>query len=68
MTPEEIKQECEKMYSQIKNAEEKLKEIRGICKHETTYEGNYSWRIGSISVAEICSDCGELIKYKSSGF
>ena len=59
----EIKQECEKMYAQIKQAEERLKEMREICKHPNTFEGNYSWRIGVIQKAKICSDCGSLIKY-----
>lgn len=64
MKQEEIKQECEKMYAQIKQAEERLKEVREICKHAQTFEGNYSWRIGAIQLADICSDCGSLIKYK----
>lgn len=62
MSQAEIKQECEKMYSQIKSAEERLKEVRAICKHTDTFEGNYSYRIGVIQLAEICSDCGSVIK------
>lgn len=61
MKQEEIKQECEKMYAQIKQAEELLKEVRAICKHPNTFEGNYSWRIGALQQADICSDCGSLI-------
>jgi len=64
MNNEEIKKECEQMYSQIKNAEERLKELRKECKHEKTFEGNYSWRIGAIQLADICEYCGELIRYK----
>jgi methyl coenzyme M reductase subunit D len=64
MTNEEIKIECEKMYLQIKEAEDRLAEIRKICKHENTFEGNYSWRPGAMFLAEICSDCKELVKYK----
>jgi len=63
MIQEEIKQECEKMYAQIKQAKERLKEVRATCKHPNTLEGNYSCRIGSIELADICSDCGEIIKY-----
>jgi CO dehydrogenase nickel-insertion accessory protein CooC1 len=63
MTNEEIKLETEKMYAQIKGAEARLKELRTICKHEKTFEGNYSWRVGSIQLAEICEYCGEFIKY-----
>lgn len=64
MTNSEIKDECEKMYAQIKQAEERLKEVRAICKHEDTFEGTWSWRIGSIQPAIICSYCGSLIKYR----
>lgn len=64
MTPEEIKEECELQYNQIKNAESRLKELRSLCKHENTFEGNYSYRVGSIMPATICSDCGELVKLK----
>lgn len=64
MDQEEIKKECERMYAQIKNCEDRLKTVRNICKHPNTFEGNYSWRIGVIQPAEICSDCGQLIKYK----
>jgi hypothetical protein len=63
MKQEEIKEECEKIFAQIKQSEERLKELRTICKHPNTYEGNYSWRIGSIDKAEICSDCQTLVKY-----
>lgn len=64
MKGKEIKEECEKMYAQIKQAEDRLKEIRSICKHDNTHEGNYSWRIGAVQLAEICSDCESLIRYK----
>lgn len=64
MTAEEIKSDCEKMYQQIKDAENRLKELRSVCKHENTFEGDYSWRIGAILPAIICSDCGALMKYK----
>jgi hypothetical protein len=64
MKQEQIRKECEKMYAKIKEAEERLKEIRETCKHPNTFEGNYSWRIGSVDKAEICSDCQTLIKYK----
>lgn len=64
MSNDEIKKECELMYKQIKDAENRLKELRSICKHENTFEGNYSWRLGATQPAEMCSDCGILIKYK----
>lgn len=65
MKNEEIKIECEKMYVQIKSAEDQLKELRAICKHEKTFEGNYSWRIGAIQRADICEYCGEFIAFKN---
>lgn len=64
MKNEEIKEECEKMYTFIRQSEERLMQVREICKHERTYEGKYSWRIGSVKDAEICWYCGSLIKYK----
>jgi hypothetical protein len=64
MEKEQIKKECEQMYAQIKSAEEKLKELRTICKHEKTFEGNHSWRVGNIQLADICEYCGSTIRYK----
>ncbi len=39
-----IKQECELLYKQIKEAETRLKEIRKLCDHKNVFEGN--WPIG----------------------
>lgn len=64
MKNEEIAIECQQMYNQIKNAEQRLKQLRDICKHEKTSEGNYSWRPGNIMLADICDYCGQLIRYK----
>ena len=51
MTNEEIKLEKEQIFVEIKSLEERLKELRTICKHEKTFVYNYSWRIGkSITV------------------
>lgn len=61
MTPEEIKSECEYWYDLIKKAETGLRELRENCKHENTFEGDYSWRIGSTSPATICSYCGVVV-------
>lgn len=62
MKNEEIKTECKTMYAVIKSAEKRLKELRFICQHEKTFEGNYSWRPGSVEPAEICEYCGEMVK------
>lgn len=63
MTPEEIKEECELQYNQIKNAEARLKELRSLCKHENTFEGNYSYRVGVVERALICSYCNTPILF-----
>ena len=62
MTNEEIKAECEEMYAQISSAEKRLKELRSECKHEKTFLGNYSYRVGNIQPSEICEYCLKLIK------
>lgn len=58
---EEIKAECESLYSQIKNAQERLKEIRSMCQHEHTYLTNYEWRVGAVIPANICIACGHVV-------
>jgi hypothetical protein len=63
MTNKEIKSECEKQYAQIKSAEERLKQIRTICKHEKTFQGKYQVRIGQIWDAHICEFCGEPLRF-----
>ena len=63
MTNEEIKIEVEKAYERIKIEEYNLKYLRSICKHEKTKEVNYSYRVGSTQLAEVCEYCGEFIKF-----
>jgi hypothetical protein len=63
MSNEEIKKECDIAYGCIKIAEDRLKELRAICKHEKTFEGNYSYRVGSIHVCNICSYCGTPVDF-----
>lgn len=62
MNNEEIKVECELAYKQIRDAEQRLKELRAICKHESTFNGKWSYRVGAINEAEICSYCGSLLR------
>jgi hypothetical protein len=59
---EEIKKECEAIYESIRVGNERLKELRLMCKHENIIETNYSYRIGSYLPAIVCEDCGALIK------
>ena len=63
MNSEEIKAECEKIHSELVLGNARLNELRKLCKHENTFEGYYSWRVGNISPALLCSDCGDFIKY-----
>lgn len=63
MTGEEIKKECEENYQKIKKSQERLSELRDICKHEKTELGNYSWRVGTYHLADICIYCGKPIKF-----
>ncbi len=62
MTQEEINQKCDAIIAEIKFQQGNLKIIRDYCEHPNTFEGKYSYRIGQVSDAIICSDCGELIK------
>lgn len=61
--PEEIKKECEDLYDTIKKSQDRLDEIRKICKHENTFKGLWSWRIGAENNATICSDCGTCLEF-----
>lgn len=62
MTNEEIKSECEINYAKIIKAEKRLSELRGICKHDHTFVGNYSFRVGNIVTADICSYCNYCVR------
>lgn len=64
MEKQEIKAECENIYELIKNSNERLTYLRNICKHEDISENLYSWRIGSVRLADVCDNCGKLMKYK----
>jgi len=57
MAPEQIQQECEKMYAQINLCEEQLSILRKMCKHEKTFVGDYQWRLGSIIRTKLCKYC-----------
>lgn len=61
MTGEEIKTECSTLYETIKVSRERLEELRKICKHEKTFEGTWSYRIGNYTPAIICDYCGDFI-------
>ncbi len=63
MKPEEIKAECVKIQSGLVVGKARLNELRKLCTHKNTFEAYYSWRVGNISPALMCSDCGDFIKY-----
>lgn len=62
MSNDEIKKEYDLQCHNIHLAEEKIKELRANCNHERTHEGLYSWRIGCIAPATMCSYCGQVIQ------
>lgn len=66
MTQEEIKTGCEYLRSEIEIAKARIRQLQEWCSHENTFEGNWSYRIGNISPAIMCSDCGSFIKYKDA--
>ena len=61
MKQSEIKTECEFAKDQIKMLQDRIERLKTICKHPDTFEGNYSWYLGSIFPSTICSDCGEVV-------
>lgn len=63
MSNEEIKTACEIEYTIIKDAELELKRLRELCKHEETFKGTYSYRVGSYEECDICSFCGTPVNY-----
>ena len=63
MKNKEIKQNVDNLFNIIKEANQKLKNIRQQCLHKDTHMGNYSWRIGVINQVEMCDYCDEVIKY-----
>lgn len=55
--------ETKEMYERIiSTCTEGLKALRANCPHEHTFEGVYQWRVGATYRAEICDDCGEVVK------
>jgi hypothetical protein len=63
MSNKEIKEEIDQLEKQIEKERNRIIELRNICTHENTLEGLYSWRVGVVDKAIICSDCGQFIKF-----
>ena len=55
-----IKDQVEELYDIIKDANDKLEEIRKVCPHTNTEIVEYQFRVGHIGKALICSACGKL--------
>jgi len=62
MTGDEIKIECESLYKANNKNAERLQELRDLCQHEDTYEGDYSYGIARTFPAVICNHCGAVVK------
>lgn len=62
MSQEEIKEVLNRQLARIKLANDRITELRTICKHPNQHEGLFSYRIGSYHPAIICSDCNQLIQ------
>jgi hypothetical protein len=45
------------LYEIIRNAQNELEELRKSCTHQNYNVGYYSWRVGAMEVARICTDC-----------
>lgn len=64
MTNEEISVAVLAQYAAIKSANERLAELReNICKHEESFEGKYSWRVGAMEKAIICKFCNKTLEF-----
>lgn len=49
--------------NKIKDCNDLIESTQKSCTHPRTFEGLYSWRVGAVDNALICSDCGKFIKY-----
>lgn len=55
----DFKEQVLNQYNIIKDAKNKIEDLRKQCKHSTSSLQNYSWRIGSIQERMLCDDCGK---------
>jgi hypothetical protein len=58
-----IKNRISELKSEIKRIELEIKELQENCEH-IPIDGYYSWRIGNMQPAILCSECGKLLKVK----
>lgn len=62
MKSEEIRQNYKSYQKIISSAKEGIVHLRKVCPHNNTSKGNYSYRVGSLSPAIICDDCGKVVE------
>jgi hypothetical protein len=61
MKQSDIKTESEQAYQNIKLHEDRLQQLRSICKHPNTYKANVYTQPGKYYPGIICSDCRKVI-------
>lgn len=52
-----IQSEVRSLQETIRNANNRLNELRALCKHENTFIGNYEFQRPTIFQCTICADC-----------
>ena len=61
MTKEEILQECQTVYASNRKNEERLKELKSICKHKYTTRCDYAYTMTMIMPAIVCDHCNKVV-------
>lgn len=62
MESKDIKEECEQLIEVIEKSQARIRELQYSCLHEKTFEGLYSYKMGDLHHAIICSSCKKEIK------
>jgi hypothetical protein len=61
-TQREIKEKWQELQNIIEIAKVKIKVLQAACKHPNTFQGEYSYKPGSMQDVIICQDCGSILK------
>jgi hypothetical protein len=56
-----MREKIDKLYRAIKEANEKLEDLRKECPHEDYCVMYYSWRVGSMSLKRLCKQCDQVV-------
>ena len=59
---DEIRKEYDLLMAQIKDANNRINELREKCIHDDTRYGDYSWRPGSSDQCKICNHCEKVLQ------